>query len=920
MSQHRVSAICILLFCIGGLVASCGRDRNDETDIDVKVEITLTAIALEALQTTAAQSATESSNVAEVSTPIPVPAAGQATSSTFGSSASNPAQSGPPESLKVLTEAELDRIVGPELTTEPPFPLYYIDDAGQISRLEADGTTQVQITDEPRLVTQYDVAPTGERIAYVSNNRLIELDLVSGERMVLVDNANKNPSTGTLEGRITQAITAPQYSSEGKNIVFGLNGIKQVQSQAGLVALNELESLLDNDPYPDFSNSRTSFSEGPIRFYQPFSWSPNGRYLLLEFSYYPEGGGLVILDVTSSTLIELWSSELDTALCCEATWSPDSQYFLIASSQVAYGAPGLTRIHIPTGEATVLVRGFPTEPLSEENPFRFVRGPLILNQETNFVFLSKQTTIGGTAPYMMQVIDNSATQNAVQNIVQNTVLRPEGFMISSDILWAEDGRGTIVIDPQETGQDLSSGSMFWIPIKGEAIFELPIRGHSPQWANVIATADMTNASTEERATSNDMPQPLNAFLESVLPENIAPENTFQIARSTTGLESFDIEQLEEIFLTSLTEETPDAEAFGVELFELSLSANVSQESLWAAYTYGSSRFDVGQPHVLAIYRAANGTWEEVARQELVDDLDTPSLEPSPEYLDANGVQQVRVEPTNLWFEVIGGTGVHSGTYNLLRFDGEQLYNEIASFSSSPRAGSLVDLDSDEQPEVLLNATDYYVFCYACGVQAIDFTVLYWNGTNMEPITLIDLPTSAPDTLRTINSRALAFAQAGLWKDALTTIQQISDGGVSSSEGTQDKVLERNILLIELIAEGRRAAAEDDDTGYPLLDHIFYGDYAKAVDLMRAYEPAELFTTQSALIIGTVAEGWESVLADWIIKSAEPALAAVPQLEPAHFLKGWAAALVDKDDPIVLEEIRLAANLAPDDSLMKKNLS
>ena len=62
-----------------------------------------------------------------------------------------------------------------------------------------------------------------------------------------------------------------------------------------------------------------------------------------------------------------------------------------------------------------------------------------------------------------------------------------------------------------------------------------------------------------------------------------------------------------------------------------------------------------------------------------------------EYLNETSVEQVYLDPVDLWFTVAGGVGAHSGCLELLRWDGENLSVAISGFSSSPDAGSLTDL-------------------------------------------------------------------------------------------------------------------------------------------------------------------------------------------------------------------------------------
>ena len=69
----------------------------------------------------------------------------------------------------------------------------------------------------------------------------------------------------------------------------------------------------------------------------------------------------------------------------------------------------------------------------------------------------------------------------------------------------------------------------------------------------------------------------------------------------------------------------------------------------------------------------------------------------------------------------------AGVCNIVRLAGDVLSEELDNFSSSAGACQVMDVDGDGANEVVLDATDYYVFCYACGVRKYDYTVQRWNG-------------------------------------------------------------------------------------------------------------------------------------------------------------------------------------------------
>ena len=122
--------------------------------------------------------------------------------------------------------------------------------------------------------------------------------------------------------------------------------------------------------------------------------------------------------------------------------------------------------------------------------------------------------------------------------------------------------------------------------------------------------------------------------------------------------------------------------------------------------------------------------------------------------------------------------------------------------------------------------------------------------------------------------------------------------------------------MRLTGEARRQDAQAVDHPYPLLAQIFYGDYPTAVGLMQVYTVTEVFAQPSALISGTVATGWEGVLADWITTTTSTAIDVNPRLADAFFVRGWGkwlggvtAATTGEVDPNALPTTEVA--IAPE---------
>ena len=163
------------------------------------------------------------------------------------------------------------------------------------------------------------------------------------------------------------------------------------------------------------------------------------------------------------------------------------------------------------------------------------------------------------------------------------------------------------------------------------------------------------------------------------------------------------------------------------------------------------------------------------------------------------VLQVFIEPEHIWLHLEGGVGAHSGVFNLLSFDGETLRTEASGFSASPDVASTADLNGDGNQEVILDATDYYVFCYACGVRLVQYDVLRWNRNRMEPVDARELPGRFAGRVECAQrpgadageGRAL---EGGAWRPLKR----------DDCLNIDDPTFEWNGIVIELNAEAKRA--------------------------------------------------------------------------------------------------------------------
>jgi hypothetical protein len=339
------------------------------------------------------------------------------------------------------------------------------------------------------------------------------------------------------------------------------------------------------------------------------------------------------------------------------------------------------------------------------------------------------------------------------------------------------------------------------------------------------------------------------------------------------------------------------------------------DPLWAVFSVGMRPFDPIRSHFLAIYTCDLGTWRELARIDL-DDANPPDMDPAgPDYTSEGSVSQVQIDPSRIWLTVEGGVGAHGGTFQLLSFDaGMALQGQVSGVGASPGVGSMQDVNGDGVLDVVLDQSDAYVFCYACGVRKRYYRVFYWDSVNQRILEAhIDyFYMGQPQPMRDLVNPAVDMANAGLWKDALAKITEARDLASSYPESNVES-LSWTYGLIKLHAD---AMAADASSGiYPLLSRVFYGDYAAAVDLMRPYAPGQVFDPAGPLIAGTAAEGMEGILSDQIVQSADAALGVKPDLAEAYLMRGWARYLVDPANLQVRADVHQAAALRPGDAFL-----
>ena len=319
-----------------------------------------------------------------------------------------------------------------------------------------------------------------------------------------------------------------------------------------------------------------------------------------------------------------------------------------------------------------------------------------------------------------------------------------------------------------------------------------------------------------------------------------------------------------------------------------------EQSLFVAFTVAYPPDDASFRHKVSIHRPGAEGWVELGRVELE----------CASFLTDSSLNQVEFGQADVWLTVEGLAGAHSGCFELLRWDGANLAIVVGGFSSSPDAGYMADLNGDGQMDLLLNNSDPYIFCYACGVRQYWAQIFYWDGKALVEVTPTPLSDKDPSDLRALNERAIELAEGSLFGDALAQIEQ------ALTVAPENTTVAWNAVWIRHHLEASRLAAANST--FPLLNHVFAGDWETAFDALWTIG-LPTFTSDAPIPQESAAFGFEQLVGELLAQYADTSLALQPERAAIHALSAWGRFLIDPYDPTVQTDSSRAAELAPEDS-------
>jgi hypothetical protein len=296
-----------------------------------------------------------------------------------------------------------------------PHSLYYLGYSTQLKnyqifRLERNGNTVSQVTNDPNGITSFDIFSNSTGIVYFDNKyNLIFTDIQGRANRILVST-------------ITSQSPALSWSPDGKTIAYQNGGVF-------------FYSLVNN------SSKKLLLGIDDPWIYTPRKFSPDGSILLVS-----SGRQYAFYNISSRSLT-LWSSPSnDASFSCGGTitWSSDSKKVFIADGILAGGTegmrlPGLWRYTTDGKGMNLLPSPF------IDNKYMYNK-PIAAREEINtgdlfFLFSPPETGIGNSIiPYFL-------VRSGPDSGEDRTILRPEAFYpsINFQTLWSPDGSFLIIV-------------------------------------------------------------------------------------------------------------------------------------------------------------------------------------------------------------------------------------------------------------------------------------------------------------------------------------------------------------------------------------------------------------------------------------------------------------------------------------------
>lgn len=330
-----------------------------------------------------------------------------------------------------------------------PAPLYWQEYDGQLWRLDADGTTVHQITDEAQPISDFDVSPADGRLVILYDNDLILADADGENRTVLVDGPALPDGGGNLDP-LNQIFT-PRRSPDGTQIAYGLGGINVLDLTPGETEFLLVNEVPINEPDPEIRMMGSTM-------YTVEAWSPDGTRLMVTGLVPPESAALIVLDLDTDDWRYIVRPEDGAFGFGYVSWSADSSAIYRAIPNPGFET-GLWRSDAATGGTETLIPG------AEGAVRNLVAVPQQLGDGLLYMFMTSTD-----APDMMNIPALTMFRAAPDGVMEREALREDAHRIAG-VLWANDASGAVIVNNTDCDE---SCPVLWLPTDDSAPVTLPI--------------------------------------------------------------------------------------------------------------------------------------------------------------------------------------------------------------------------------------------------------------------------------------------------------------------------------------------------------------------------------------------------------------------------------------------------------------
>lgn len=353
-----------------------------------------------------------------------------------------------------------------------PAPLYFLSH-GQIVRLERDGITRSQITNESGYVDGFDSAPASGALSYTVQPedpealRFIAYSNAFGEQRVELFTAAVRSPVFVEDDEMLRELD-PQ--SNGHNVAYRVfervPHVEEARANPGVFQSTDV-AMCPFVRQPDDPAPTPDTPPDGARSFEPIAISPDSTKLLMRVAIAPSASAIVVQQ-PNSTLVELTQRDGTLLPHWHASWNRDGTAIYAATppsvAATETGMPsGLWRADATSGLANLIL---PSVLPTQDSLVRIVAYPRQLSDGAVYIFLAKAamemalTADATMLPYTMYRIapDGSGTPEA---------LRSDSYVLRH-VLWADDASGAVV----EATMPDESVVLLWLPADGSAAVQL----------------------------------------------------------------------------------------------------------------------------------------------------------------------------------------------------------------------------------------------------------------------------------------------------------------------------------------------------------------------------------------------------------------------------------------------------------------